>query len=869
MTIDEAIDAIVRARSKAEVSRAFAAFCDVPDFHSAYFERLREAFASDFALATRLASSYRRLSTHAASSPGALRVRAVHERLQGEWIKSARASVKAGQLAKAPEDQARFAIGAVDAYGRAGRLSQALALANRLAASLDALSLTTEAARVFINAGNAATWVDDHEAAMKAYEQARRRLDAQAHPFEWASAAVGESTARLYRGDAGEAEQLAREAATLFDQEEAPPLALKARLNMAHALLRTGRADAAINLLLELRENGFAHPDDQLRIEEFLGDAYLRLNLWTEAIDALTSALQLPAAKVSALNRANAHLGLAQAYAALGRVNDAQSAFAQARAGYRRQRNPVWAAITVVREARCIPETVDSRALDRAIRVLSERKALPFVAEGYLAKALKPNASLRAIRAAERAVHRAGLVDREWEIHWARAQVSFGRDRIRHYRAMAEAMAVARVLATTKSSRAAFFRDKAEAMGRYVWELIELGSPADLDEALRALARFRSASLIDELFSAESDAVPPGLESRLSALRAELINTVSDGPSGNERLAQLPANLGSMQRRWNEVARDVFDRVQEDTATPDASTLVFSLADQGVAAFIDGQALRSELSLSELERKLRWVMFEMLAPRLDPRADRGALDAMLAELRHQLLGSISKPEAIRSIAPDGVLWQVPWAALWESEVPMLCATLGQKRSSPRKSVEGTVVWYHATPELPHIEQEVAAILSARPDAVLIRSAREVREWMADGEASSLHVACHASAHPSNPQFSALWFEDGPLFASEIGRARFRVDDVVLSACDTGAMGTAFEIDGLTRSFLGRGARTVVASQWPLHDETASITMKCLYDELNRGCTLTNALQSARNHVRAHFPHPFYWAALNAYKGLME
>jgi CHAT domain-containing protein len=73
--------------------------------------------------------------------------------------------------------------------------------------------------------------------------------------------------------------------------------------------------------------------------------------------------------------------------------------------------------------------------------------------------------------------------------------------------------------------------------------------------------------------------------------------------------------------------------------------------------------------------------------------------------------------------------------------------------------------------------------------------------------------------------------DGLLSFKEIFALRLNADTVVLSACDTAgaatieatrdagvATGGNFALDGLVRAFVGAGARSVIASHWPVPDD---------------------------------------------------
>ncbi len=76
--------------------------------------------------------------------------------------------------------------------------------------------------------------------------------------------------------------------------------------------------------------------------------------------------------------------------------------------------------------------------------------------------------------------------------------------------------------------------------------------------------------------------------------------------------------------------------------------------------------------------------------------------------------------------------------------------------------------------------------------------------------------------------------------------------VVLSACRTEGL--------LSRSFLAAGARSVVATIWPIADRPAADLMAAFYTHLKSGRAKTEALQAAKlEMIRRGFAHPFYWA----------
>jgi len=144
----------------------------------------------------------------------------------------------------------------------------------------------------------------------------------------------------------------------------------------------------------------------------------------------------------------------------------------------------------------------------------------------------------------------------------------------------------------------------------------------------------------------------------------------------------------------------------------------------------------------------------------------------------------------------------------------------------------------------------------------------------------LHFACHGIVDDTFPLESALVLsvpeapspdkENGILQAWEIfEQLRIDADLVALSACDTGRGQTlAGEgMIGLVRAFHYAGARTVLASQWPVGDASTADLMTAFYRRLRDGAPYDEALRAGQLELLASAEsagpdrsHPFYWAA---------
>jgi CHAT domain-containing protein len=149
----------------------------------------------------------------------------------------------------------------------------------------------------------------------------------------------------------------------------------------------------------------------------------------------------------------------------------------------------------------------------------------------------------------------------------------------------------------------------------------------------------------------------------------------------------------------------------------------------------------------------------------------------------------------------------------------------------------------------------------------------------------LHFATHGlvtAPRPDCPARPALVTSfapdgsDGLLSFREIFDLKLDADVVILSACDTAGSATAavsreagiatggnYALDGLVRAFVGAGARSVVASHWPVPDEYEAT--KRLIGGLvgaQPGEPLALALEQAQEKLMddPKTSHPFYWAA---------
>ncbi len=116
----------------------------------------------------------------------------------------------------------------------------------------------------------------------------------------------------------------------------------------------------------------------------------------------------------------------------------------------------------------------------------------------------------------------------------------------------------------------------------------------------------------------------------------------------------------------------------------------------------------------------------------------------------------------------------------------------------------------------------------------------------------VHIASHFKFTPGPMSESYLLMGDGTKLSLEAVRARMNftgVDLVTLSACETGFGGgqdeNGLEVDGLGAVVQRKGAKSVLASLWPVADASTAQLMKALYrlrdqEKLDKGESLRRA-----------------------------
>jgi CHAT domain-containing protein len=106
-------------------------------------------------------------------------------------------------------------------------------------------------------------------------------------------------------------------------------------------------------------------------------------------------------------------------------------------------------------------------------------------------------------------------------------------------------------------------------------------------------------------------------------------------------------------------------------------------------------------------------------------------------------------------------------------------------------------------------------------------------------------------------------DNGMLTFNEVMQFQLDADLVSLAACMTG-VGQVMQGEGVVnfaRAFEQAGARSVMVTLWNIPVEESLKFYTVFYKSLKEGKSKLQALKTARQQVRSHEPHPYFWAGI--------
>lgn len=504
-----------------------------------------------------------------------------------------------------------------------------------------------------------------------------------------------------------------------------------------------------------------------------------------------------------------------------------------------------------------------------------------------------------------------GIPDLSIRIERLQGQTAWGEHRIgvaeEHFKTAIQLLEGVRASLTVDEFKSAYLGDKLEVYG----DLVDLFLDTRRDaEAFEYAERAKSRALLDLLGRAEvrSQNLDPEVERiqrELAEARQKLnLQFLALEPelSGGSRAARHP-ELVEAEERVTGLVREL-ERLQPEAvlfeAIPEihlgdirrelpegALLLEYFSTREGLLAFVvDHQQVRSvrrlgtnaqvRLHLEQMEFFMARVALGGAYVQLYGEGLKQSIDEQMAALYKMLIEPLGIELSGQPliIAPHGALHAVPFSALFDGKQYLIdkaeisltpsaaIYTLCRKRPS---DASGPLVAFGVPVEnIPQVLEEVERITQVASQALKFTGEEASTEnFFKDAPiAQVLHVATHGAFRPDNPMFSGLRMADGWLAARDLYRLRLKAELVVLSACETGLAKQASgdELMGLARGFLYAGAPCLVASLWPVKDDTTANFMTAFYADLHQGLPVAKAMREAQIKLRQQHPNPYYWAA---------
>jgi CHAT domain-containing protein len=254
---------------------------------------------------------------------------------------------------------------------------------------------------------------------------------------------------------------------------------------------------------------------------------------------------------------------------------------------------------------------------------------------------------------------------------------------------------------------------------------------------------------------------------------------------------------------------------------------------------------------SDLNRKVLEFREVVRDPRLDPRP-------LAQELYKILVGGMA--EDLRQAKAQTLMWSldgalryVPLAALYDGRQylieqyrvsVMTLASNARLKDRPDKVWKvagfGVTKAYEGAPALPSVSNELAGIIGTKPGeaGVLAGEIRLDDQFTRQSMRQTLlkrypvvHIASHFRFQPGDDINSFLLLGDGGhLSMAELKTSANLFGGVqllTLSACNTG-VGDGTEVEGFGSLAQRQGAKAVIASLWPVADESTSRLMQEFY-----------------------------------------
>lgn len=265
-----------------------------------------------------------------------------------------------------------------------------------------------------------------------------------------------------------------------------------------------------------------------------------------------------------------------------------------------------------------------------------------------------------------------------------------------------------------------------------------------------------------------------------------------------------------------------------------------------------------------------------MPPQQEAQRTRGLLQALGTELLPSSVRAFlpKNPEQLVAIIPDGILRNLPFAALLDTQgkylieehTITLASSIGALLDSPPKYADSTGVLVAASTAGRDEASMLSSALAPEQVTKLVGSEADINAFVEQARGkSALHVASNVpiSRNPMSAVVPMVAKEDGgrKVTANRLFSANMPNDLVVLSSTSINAKDTDGTAVGVfSRGLNYAGARNVMMSLWVEPDRERTSQLVEFYKNQQAGLSQAHSLRRAQLLALSRDPSPHSWAA---------
>ena len=426
------------------------------------------------------------------------------------------------------------------------------------------------------------------------------------------------------------------------------------------------------------------------------------------------------------------------------------------------------------------------------------------------------------------------------------------------------------------------------------WQASNQGSTDHYDQAIAAYEEAVNAlqALRGDLVAIDSD-VQFSFRSGVEPVYRELVSLLLAQEPQQADLAQArelieALQLAELDNFFREACLDAEPR-QIDELDPQATVIYPILLPDRLAVIVSssGQPLHSynfPVDQATVEQTLRDYLSA-----LHPVSDKQYRLRLAQQIYDWLISPAEQQQLLQETETlvfvlDGLLRNIPIPALHDGEQylieryavalsPGLQLIAEQTNESESRALVGGISAAQDNfAALPQVETEIATIAQLVPEASTLLNQEftkpAIAERLQESAPDIVHFATHGQFSSRQEDTFLLTWEDrlsiqelAQLLQNRENSTAQAVELLVLSACET-ATGDDRAVLGLAGLAIRSGARSTLATLWPVKDQAAALLMTQFYEQLQQsGLTKAEALRQAQLKIlqETDFSHPFFWS----------